>query len=186
MLSGLADRSDLASLRVACSAGETLPKPVHEDWVARTGVPILDCLGSTEMIHVFIGSRFEDAQAGVTGRPVTGYEARIVDDDMNDLPPNTPGRLSPCAARRAVAISRTRQKVYVRDGWNLTGDTFVCDENGYYRFVARADDMIISAGYNISGPEVEAALLAHPAVAECASSARRTRGAARSCRRMWS
>ncbi|MFO1116074.1 MAG: AMP-binding protein [Beijerinckiaceae bacterium] len=168
MLSGLADRSDLASLRVACSAGETLPKPVHEDWVARTGVPILDCLGSTEMIHVFIGSRFEDAQAGVTGRPVTGYEARIVDDDMNDLPPNTPGRLAVRGPTGCRYLADERQKVYVRDGWNLTGDTFVCDENGYYRFVARADDMIISAGYNISGPEVEAALLAHPAVAECA------------------
>jgi 2-aminobenzoate-CoA ligase len=159
---------DLSSLRVACSAGETLPAPVHRDWVARTGVPILDCLGSTEMIHVFIGSRFGDAQPGVTGRPVTGYEARIVDDAMNTLPPNTPGRLAVRGPTGCRYLADKRQTTYVRDGWNLTGDTFMRDEAGYFRFVARADDMIISAGYNIAGPEIEAALLSHPAVAECA------------------
>ena len=168
MLASLGKGVDLSSLRVACSAGETLPAPVHQDWVARTGVPILDCLGSTEMIHVFIGSRFGDSQAGVTGRPVTGYEARIVDDDMNTLPPNTPGRLAVRGPTGCRYLADSRQTTYVRDGWNLTGDTFMRDENGYFRFMARADDMIISAGYNIAGPEIEAALLSHPAVAECA------------------
>ncbi|MDE2362382.1 MAG: AMP-binding protein [Hyphomicrobiales bacterium] len=168
MLAAVQQGADLSSLRVAVSAGETLPKPIFDDWVAKTGVPILDSLGSTEMIHVFIGSRFEDARGGVTGKPVTGYEAKIVDDDMRDLPPETPGRLAVRGPTGCRYLADERQKNYVKDGWNLTGDTFVIDEDGCFRFVARADDMIISGGYNIAGPEVETALLAHPAVAECA------------------
>ena len=168
LLGALKDGADFTSLRLAVSAGETLPKPVYDDWVARTGVDILDSMGSTEMIHVFIGGRIGETRGGVTGRTVTGYEARIVDDDMNTLPPNTPGRLAVRGPTGCRYLSDIRQTNYVRDGWNLTGDTFMCDENGYYSFVARADDMIISSGYNIAGPEVEAALLAHPAVAECA------------------
>ncbi|MFO1135537.1 MAG: AMP-binding protein [Rhodoblastus sp.] len=167
LLGALKEGADFSSLRLAVSAGETLPKPVYDDWVARTGVEILDSMGSTEMIHVFIGGRVGETRGGVTGRTVTGYEARIVDEDMHTLPPNTPGRLAVRGPTGCRYLADTRQTNYVRDGWNLTGDTFMCDENGYYSFVARADDMIISSGYNIAGPEVEAALLAHPAVAEC-------------------
>ena len=158
----------LSKLRIAISAGETLPAPVFIDWREKTGVPIINGIGSTEMIHTFIANRLHDARPGATGVPVTGYEARIVDDDMNDLPPGEPGKLAVRGPSGCRYLADERQKVYVRDGWNLTGDTFTCDEEGIYRFVARADDMIISAGYNIAGPEVEAALLAHPAVAECA------------------
>ncbi|MCB1542799.1 MAG: AMP-binding protein [Methylobacteriaceae bacterium] len=167
LLGALKDGADFSSLRLAVSAGETLPKPVYDDWIAKTGVEILDSMGSTEMIHVFITSRIGQSQGGVTGRPVTGYDARIVDDDMNDVPANTPGRLAVRGPTGCRYLADERQSNYVRDGWNLTGDTFTCDENGLFRFVARADDMIISSGYNIAGPEVEAALLAHPAVAEC-------------------
>ncbi|MFV0280292.1 MAG: AMP-binding protein [Rhodoblastus sp.] len=167
LLGALKDGADFSSLRLAVSAGETLPKPVYDDWVARTGIEILDCMGSTEMIHVFIVNRIGKTQGGVTGWPVTGYEARIVDDDMNDLPPGAPGRRAVRGPTGCRYLADERQTGYVRDGWNLTGDTFTCDENGLYRFVARADDMIISSGYNIGGPEIEAALLAHPAVAEC-------------------
>ncbi|MCB1524010.1 MAG: AMP-binding protein, partial [Rhodoblastus sp.] len=167
LLGALKDGADFSSLRLAVSAGETLPKPVYDDWIEKTGVEILDSMGSTEMIHVFITSRIGQSQGGVTGWPVTGYEARIVDDDMHDVPVNTPGRLAVRGPTGCRYLADERQTNYVRDGWNLTGDTFTCDENGLYRFVARADDMIISSGYNIGGPEVEAALLAHPAVAEC-------------------
>ena len=167
LLGALKDGADFSSLRLAVSAGETLPKPVYDDWIEKTGVEILDSMGSTEMIHVFITSRIGQSKGGVTGWPVTGYEARIVDDDMTDLPANTPGRLAVRGPTGCRYLADERQLNYVRDGWNLTGDTFTCDENGLYRFVARADDMIISSGYNIGGPEVEAALLAHPAVAEC-------------------
>lgn len=168
MLAAKQDGADLSSLRVAVSAGETLPKPIYGDWIAKTGVPILDGIGSTEMIHIFITNRLDDAQGGATGRPVTGYEARIVDDQMNTLPPDTPGRLAVRGPTGCRYLADDRQRNYVRDGWNLTGDTFTCDENGIFRFVARGDDMIISAGYNIAGPEVETALLTHSAVAECA------------------
>ena len=168
MLAEKEEGADLSSLRLAVSAGETLPKPIYEDWVAKTGVPILDGIGSTEMIHIFITNRLGDAQAGATGRPVTGYEARIVDDDMNPLPAGTIGKLAVRGPTGCRYLADKRQMNYVREGWNLTGDTFVCDAEGVFHFVARADDMIISAGYNIAGPEVETALLAHPDVAECA------------------
>ena len=167
LLGALKDGADFSSLRLAVSAGETLPKPVYDDWIEKTGVEILDSMGSTEMIHVFITSRIGQSQGGLTGWPVTGYEARVVDDDMNDVPVNTPGRLAVRGPTGCRYLADARQTNYVRDGWNLTGDTFTCDEKGHFRFVARADDMIISSGYNIGGPEVEAALLAHPAVAEC-------------------
>ncbi|MCL2715776.1 MAG: benzoate-CoA ligase family protein [Alphaproteobacteria bacterium] len=161
-------RSRLASLRVAVSAGETLPASVFEEWLAKIGVPILDGIGSTEMIHIFITSRFGDARAGATGRPVAGYEACIVDDAMQPVPAGTPGRLAVRGPTGCRYLADARQTNYVRDGWNLTGDAFVCDSEGIFHFSARSDDMIISAGYNISGPEIEGALLAHNAVAECA------------------
>jgi 2-aminobenzoate-CoA ligase len=168
MLAALDKGADLSSLRIAVSAGETLPAPVFEEWTRKTGKPILDGIGSTEMLHIFISNRIGEARAGATGKPVTGYVAKIVDKDMNDMKPGEVGRLAVRGPTGCRYLADKRQKDYVRDGWNLTGDTFMQDEDGYFHFVARADDMIVSAGYNIAGPEVEAALLAHADVAECA------------------
>jgi len=167
MMAAMDGGADLSSLRLAVSAGETLPAPVFESWTRKTGKPILDGIGSTELLHIFISNRQGDARAGTTGVPVSGYEARIVDDDMNELPPATVGKLAVRGPTGCRYLADSRQSNYVRDGWNLTGDSFVRDENGRLSFVARSDDMIISSGYNIAGPEVEAALLAHEAVAEC-------------------
>lgn len=168
MLKAMEDGADLSSLRAAVSAGETLPAPVYEDWIARTGKPMLDGIGATEMLHIFITNRFDDHRPGCTGRPVTGYEARIVGPDMGELPRGEVGRLAVRGPTGCRYMADERQKTYVRDGWNLTGDSFWQDEEGRFHFAARSDDMIISAGYNIAGPEVEAALLSHPAVHECA------------------
>lgn len=167
MLAAMEDGADLSSLRCAVSAGETLPAPVFDAWVAQTGKRILDGIGGTEMLHIYLSNRLDDARPGVTGRPLTGYEARVVDDDMNELPRGTPGHLAVRGPVGCRYLADDRQADYVRDGWNLPGDTFVQDEDGYFRFAARSDDMIVSSGYNIAGPEVEAALLAHPDVAEC-------------------
>ena len=168
MMAAMDNGADLSSLRIAVSAGETLPAPVFENWTRKTGKPILDGIGSTELLHIFITNRVGDAVPGTTGHPVSGYEAKIVDDDMNELPPGTVGKLAVRGPTGCRYLADKRQTNYVRDGWNITGDAFVRDENGRLSFVARADDMIVSAGYNIAGPEVEAALLAHPDVAECA------------------
>ncbi len=168
MMKAMDDGADLSSLLIAVSAGETLPAPVYEEWERKTGKPILDGIGATEMLHIFITNRLDDRAPGVTGRPVAGYEARIVDEDMNDVPQRTVGRLAVRGPTGCRYLADGRQRDYVRDGWNLTGDSFVQDAEGRYRFAARSDDMILSAGYNIAGPEVEAALLAHPLVAECA------------------
>jgi 2-aminobenzoate-CoA ligase len=168
MLKAKEEGADLSSLRIAVSAGESLPAPVFEDWIRKTGKPILDGIGATELLHVFISNRLDDLAPGSTGRPVRGYEARIVDDAMNDVPSGTPGRLAVRGPTGCRYLADARQQDYVRDGWNLTGDSFVQDEVGRFHFVARSDDMIVSAGYNIAGPEVEAALLAHPDVHECA------------------
>jgi 2-aminobenzoate-CoA ligase len=168
MMAAMDQGADLSSLRLAVSAGETLPAPVFEQWTKKTGKPILDGIGSTEMLHIFITNRVGDSHAGATGRPVAGYEAKIVDDKMNEQPRGELGRLAVRGPTGCRYLADKRQKNYVADGWNLTGDTFMQDEQGLFRFVARADDMIVSAGYNISGPEVESALLAHAEVAECA------------------
>src|ERR1700734_2354193 len=167
MMAAMDKGADLSSLRLAVSAGETLPAPVFEDWTRKTGKTILDGIGSTEMLHIFITNRVGDSVAGTTGRPVSGYEAKVVDDDMNELPPGTAGKLAVRGPTGCRYLADARQSNYVRDGWNVTGDTFVSDENGRLSFVARSDDMIVSSGYNIAGPEVESALLRHPAVAEC-------------------
>ena len=164
MLAAMDEGADLSSLRVAVSAGETLPAPVYEAWTKRTGVPILDGMGSTEMLHVFIGSRLDDRRPGVTGTPVPGYEAKIVDKDFNEVPRGTVGRLAVRGPTGCRYLADVRQREYVQNGWNVTGDAFSQDEEGYFHFAARNDDMIISAGYNIAGPEVEAALLTHEAV----------------------
>jgi 2-aminobenzoate-CoA ligase len=168
MLAAMDGGADLSSLRLAVSAGETLPAPVYRDWVAKTGKPILDGIGSTEMLHIFISNRIGDAAPACTGRPVGGYEAKVVDDDMREKPRGEVGRLAVRGPTGCRYLADARQKSYVRGGWNLTGDTFMQDADGYFHFVARSDDMIISSGYNIAGPEVEAALLAHPDVKECA------------------
>ncbi|MCB9379956.1 MAG: AMP-binding protein [Acidimicrobiaceae bacterium] len=168
MLAAMADGADLSSLRAAVSAGETLPAPVYDAWMATTGKPMLDGIGATELLHIFITNRFDDSRPGCTGRPVGGYRARVVDDDMNEVPRGTVGRLAVQGPTGCRYLADDRQRRYVQDGWNLTGDSFVQDDDGYFHFAARSDDMIISSGYNIAGPEVEAALLAHPDVAECA------------------
>jgi 2-aminobenzoate-CoA ligase len=168
MLAAKDDGADLSSLRLAVSAGETLPAPVFKDWLSKTGKPILDGIGATEMLHIFISNRLGDMAPGSTGKPVRGYEAKIVDENMNELPRGIVGRLAVRGPTGCRYLSDHRQRSYVRDGWNLTGDSFVQDEAGYFHFAARSDDMIISAGYNIAGPEVEAALLTHPDVLECA------------------
>ncbi len=168
MLRAMDEGADLSSLRAAVSAGETLPGPVFEEWVRKTGKPILDGIGTTEMLHIFITNRFGDAHPGTTGRPVSGYQARVVGDDMQELPRGEVGRLAVRGPTGCRYLADERQKRYVRDGWNITGDTFMQDETGYFHFMARSDDMIISAGYNIAGPEVEAALLTSPYVLECA------------------
>lgn len=168
MLKAMAEGADLSSLRAAVSAGETLPAPVYEEWIAKTGKPMLDGIGATEMLHIFLTNRFEDHRPGCTGRPVTGYQARIVGDDMQELPRGEVGRLAVRGPTGCRYLADARQTKYVRDGWNLTGDSFWQDDDGRFHFAARSDDMIISAGYNIAGPEVEAALLSHPDVLECA------------------
>ena len=168
MLSAMDDGADLSSLRAAVSAGETLPAPVYHDWMRKTGKPMLDGIGSTEMLHIFITNRFDDHKPGCTGKPVNGYEAKIVGEDGADLPVGEVGRLAVRGPTGCRYLNDKRQSAYVQDGWNLTGDSFRMDDDGYLYFAARSDDMIISAGYNIAGPEVEAALLAHEDVAECA------------------
>jgi 2-aminobenzoate-CoA ligase len=159
---------DISSLRRCISAGETLPLPTFEAWREATGLKIIDGIGSTEMLHVFISSPEEEIRPGSTGRVVPGYRAKIVDLDGNELPPGTVGHLAvqgPTGCRYLDDLER--QESYVRDGWNYPGDAYRVDEDGYFWYQARADDMIISAGYNIAGPEVENVLLDHPAVAEC-------------------
>ena len=158
---------DLSSLRKCVSAGETLPAATFEAWLAATGIRIIDGLGSTEMLHVFVGSREEEMQAGATGKPVPGYEARVVDENGREVPSGTPGRLAVRGPTGCRYLGDSRQAEYVQHGWNITGDTYIKDAEGYFHYQARSDDMIISAGYNIAGPEVETVLLAHPAVAEC-------------------
>ncbi|HEY7086374.1 MAG TPA: benzoate-CoA ligase family protein [Hyphomicrobiaceae bacterium] len=168
MMAAMDAGADLSSLRMAVSAGETLPAPVFREWTEKTGKPILDGIGSTELLHIFITNRLGEATPGATGRPVAGYEAKVVDDSMQDVADGTIGHLAVRGPTGCRYLADPRQTKYVRDGWNLTGDAFIRDQDGVFHFAARTDDMIISSGYNIAGPEVEAALLAHPEVAECA------------------
>ena len=156
------------SLRKCVSAGETLPKAVFDAWLDRTGIKLMDGIGATEMLHIFIGAPEDKIRAGSTGLPVPGYQARIVDAAGAEAPRGTPGRLAVKGPIGCRYLDDKRQRNYVENGWNITGDTFIQDEDGYFWYQARSDDMIISAGYNISGPEIENALLTHPAIAECA------------------
>jgi 2-aminobenzoate-CoA ligase len=136
--------------------------------LAKTGKPMLDGIGATEMLHIFISNRFGDSRPACTGKPVKGYEAKIVDESMNEVARGMVGSLAVRGPTGCRYLADQRQKNYVRDGWNLTGDSFWQDDEGYFHFAARSDDMIISAGYNIAGPEVEAALLSHAEIVECA------------------
>lgn len=164
----LLDQHDISSLRKGVSAGEHLPKATFEAVERATGIRLIDGLGSTEMLHIFISSAGDMIRPGATGIPVPGYRAAVLDKAGNELPPGTVGRLAVKGPTGCRYLADPRQADYVQHGWNITGDAYLMDEDGYFWFQARADDMIISAGYNIAGPEVENALLSHPAVAECA------------------
>ncbi len=164
----LMEKYDVSSLRKCVSAGETLPLAVWKRWHEQTGIRILDGIGSTEMLHIFIGSPEHRVRGGSTGQTVPGYIAQIHDDDGNELPRGQVGRLAVKGPTGCRYLQDDRQHTYVRGGWNYPGDAYRMDEDGYFHYVARTDDMIISAGYNISGPEVEEVLSAHPQVRECA------------------
>ena len=168
MMAAMDEGADLSTLRLVVSAGETLPAATYQAWVDKTGVPILDGIGATELLHIFISNRMDDMAPGATGRPVTGYEAKIVDDDMKPVASGEVGKLAVRGPTGCRYLADSRQLAYVKDGWNITGDAFRVNEDGRFQFVARADDMIIASGYNIAGPEVEDALLSHADVAECA------------------
>jgi 2-aminobenzoate-CoA ligase len=158
---------DMSSLRKCVSAGESLPKGTFEAWHKATGIKLIDGIGGTEVLHIYISSPEEEIRPGSTGRVIPGYEAKIVDDEGRDVPPGTIGKLALRGPIGCRYLDDPRQTRYVQHGWNLPGDSFVMDEDGYFWYQARSDDMIISAGYNIAGPEVEAALITHPAVVEC-------------------
>ncbi|MFH8410826.1 AMP-binding protein [Streptomyces sp. NPDC018019] len=159
---------DLSSLRRCVSAGEHLPAATWRAWEQATGLRIINGIGATELLHIFISAADDAIRPGTTGVPVPGFEARVVDAAGRPVPDGTPGLLAVRGPTGCRYLADERQREYVRDGWNLTGDTYVRDADGYFSYVARADDMIISAGYNIAGPEVEDALLRHPDVAEAA------------------
>ena len=167
-LAELAGKYDISSLKTCVSAGETLPKATWNAFHNATGLRIVDGLGSTEMIHIFVASCPKDMRAGYTGKAIPGYRAKIVDENGEDLGANQPGLLAVQGPTGCRYLSDVRQTQYVRNGWNYPGDIYEMDDKGYFRYIARDDDMIISAGYNISGPEVENALQDHEAVAECA------------------
>lgn len=166
MLGRLAD-FDTSSLATCVSAGETLPLPTFEAWKAATGIELMDGIGATEMLHIFIAAPKGRIRPGATGLPVPGYEATILDPQGREVPTGTPGRLAVRGPTGCRYLADERQRAYVQNGWNITGDTYIRDADGYFWYQARSDDMIVSSGYNIAGPEVEACLLTHPAVAEC-------------------
>jgi len=158
---------DIASLQKCVSAGEPLPLPTRQSWEKETGIQLIDGIGATEMLHIFISAAGEDIRPGATGRPIPGYRACVLDEHGDPSPPGVVGRLAVKGPTGCRYLADERQKNYVHNGWNLTGDAYLVDHDGYYWYQARTDDMIISSGYNIAGPEVESALLLHPAVAEC-------------------
>ncbi len=162
-------RFDLSTLHTCCSAGEHLPIAVFEEWFRRTGIRILDFMGSTELLHAFIGIPRDDIRPGATGKALPGYTVAVLDEDMKPVAPGAIGKL---AVRGPIGCrylnDPERQKAYVVEGWNLTGDAFHSDADGFFWYHSRVDDMIVSSGYNISGAEIEEILLEHPDVAECA------------------
>lgn len=162
------DKFDFSSLKRCVSAGEALPKATSDAWFAATKMRLIDGIGATELIHIFISAKGDQIRPGMTGKPLPGYQACILDPDGLPLPPGKIGRLAVKGPTGCRYLDDPRQRDYVLQGWNITGDLYSQDEDGYFHFEARADDMIISSGYNIAGPEVEAAVLEHPAVKECA------------------
>ena len=158
---------DLSALRKCVSAGEALPAATRQLWKGSTGIEIIDGIGSTEMLHIFISADEAHAKPGATGVPVPGYQAAVLGDDGRPVPQGQVGRLAVKGPTGCKYLADPRQASYVQGGWNLTGDAYLIDEDGQFVYQARTDDMIISGGYNIAGPEVEGALLLHPAVAEC-------------------
>jgi len=158
---------DLSSLRKCVSAGEALPAATRKLWKDSTGIEMIDGIGATELLHIFISHTEEQARPGATGKPVPGYQACVMSDEGHVLPAGQVGKLAVKGPTGCRYLADERQRGYVMKGWNLTGDAYLIDADGYFVYQARTDDMIISGGYNIAGPEVEAALLAHPAVAEC-------------------
>src|SRR5690606_165180 len=166
-MAAAAGKYDISSLRKSVSAGEALPDATRQLWKQATGIEMIDGIGGTEMIHVFVSSPPDQVRPGAIGRVVPGYVACVVDDDMQPVPNGTPGRLALKGPTGCRYLADERQRNFVQQGWNLPGDTFIRDADGYFFYQARNDDMIVSAGYNIAGPEVEDALLRHEAVAEC-------------------
>ena len=163
----LEEGRDLSSLRKCVSAGETLPKATFDAWLEETGLRLIDGIGATEMLHIFISASGDAIRPGATGRPVPGYEAKVINQNGERVVGEI-GRLAVRGPTGCRYLADPRQQDYVLDGWNLTGDAYLEDEDGYFWFQSRADDMIVSSGYNIAGPEVEDALLTHGAVLECA------------------
>lgn len=169
VITGKVKAYDISSLRKCVSAGETLPLNVWQDWYEATGLKIIDGIGATEMLHIFISSNESNMKPGATGLPITGYEAKIIDEEGNEITDGSSGRLAVRGITGCKYLNRPEKQLeYVQYGWNITGDLFRKDEEGYYWFVARGDDMIISSGYNIAAIEVESVLLTNEAVAECA------------------
>jgi 2-aminobenzoate-CoA ligase len=166
-LAGLWKNYDLSSLDKCVSAGEALPDATRQLFKRATAIEIIDGIGATEMIHIFISHTPQSVRAGATGKAIPGYQATVLDEDGKPCPPGTVGRLAVKGPTGCRYLADERQKNYVWNGWNLTGDAYLMDADGYFFYQARTDDMIISAGYNIAGPEVEGTLLSHPAVAEC-------------------
>ena len=166
-MAAFAKQHGIGRLRLSVSAGEGLPDATRQLWKEASGLEMLDGIGATEMFHIFISAAPEDVKRGAIGRVVPGYEAKIVDEQGNDLPRGQVGRLAIKGPTGCKYLDDARQANYVEGGWNFPGDAFLQDEDGYFIYQARTDDMIITAGYNVAGPEVEAALLQHPAVAEC-------------------
>lgn len=163
----LTDRFDLSSLKKSVSAGEALPLATRESWRQATGLAMIDGIGATELLHIFISASGDQIRPGATGKPVPGYQACILDAEGKPVGPGVTGRLAVKGPTGCRYLADARQRDYVFNGWNLTGDAYEMDADGYFYYRSRTDDMIISAGYNIAGPEVEDALLRHPAVAEC-------------------
>ncbi|MDH4060229.1 MAG: AMP-binding protein, partial [Aquincola sp.] len=167
-MAGTIGQYDASSLRKCVSAGEALPAATRKLWKDSTGIDIIDGIGSTELLHIFISATEAQARGGATGYVVPGYVACVMDDDGNPLPPGEVGRLAVRGPTGCKYLDDERQTAYVQQGWNMTGDAYLIDPaDGQFVYQARTDDMIISGGYNIAGPEVESALLLHPAVAEC-------------------
>ncbi len=162
-----AQRGQAAALRLSVSAGEGLPDATRQLWKNATGLEMLDGIGATEMFHIFVSAAPEQVRRGAIGRVVPGYSARVVDEQGQELPRGSIGRIAVIGPTGCKYLDDARQTNYVRDGWNYPGDAFVQDADGYFFYQARTDDMIITSGYNVGAPEVEDALLGHPAVAEC-------------------